>query len=139
MGNPIIDQINKSNFSFNYSSSKPIIALLPGSRKQEIESILPEMISLVNNFIKYQFVIAATNIFSREYYQSFIGDCNIGIVFNQTYGLLKNSHAALVASGTATLEVALLIQYSTVNDVIVELPVFWMIISGLEQTGFFLR
>ena len=50
MGNPILDQIEKSNFSLTYNSSKQIIALLPGSRKQEINAILPIMISLVDNF-----------------------------------------------------------------------------------------
>jgi len=108
MGNPILDQIEKSNFSFNYNSSKQIIALLPGSRKQEIKAILPIMISLVDSFKNYQFVIAATNTFSKNFYNSIIGNKNIDIVFNQTYSLLKQSHAALVTSGTASLEAALL-------------------------------
>ena len=108
LGNPILDQIEKSNFSLTYNSSKQIIALLPGSRKQEINAILPIMISLVDNFKNYQFVIAATNTFSKNFYNSFIGKKNVDIVFNQTYGLLKQSHAALVTSGTASLEAALL-------------------------------
>jgi lipid-A-disaccharide synthase len=88
-------------------SSKPIIALLPGSRKQEIEAILPEMLTVVENYPNYQFIIGATNTFTREYYQSFIKDKNVALVFNETYGLLSNAKAAFVTSGTATLETAL--------------------------------
>ena len=107
VGNPLLDEIGKGNFSFSYSTEKPIIALLPGSRKQEIESILPKMLTVVNAYPNHQFVIAATNTFSKEYYQSFIQEKNVNLVFNETYGLLYNATAALVTSGTATLETAL--------------------------------
>jgi len=107
VGNPLLDEISKGNFGFSYSTEKPIIALLPGSRKQEIEGILPEMLTIVNHYPNHQFVIAATNNFSKQYYQSFIKGNNIKLVFDETYGLLSNATAALVTSGTATLETAL--------------------------------
>ena len=107
VGNPLLDEIAKGNFKLTYQTEKPIIALLPGSRKQEIEFMLPEMLKLVDEYPKYQFVIAATNLFSKEYYQSFIKGKNVGFVFDETYGLLAKATAAVVASGTASLETAL--------------------------------
>jgi lipid-A-disaccharide synthase len=107
VGNPLLDEIGKGNFSFSCSTEKPIIALLPGSRKQEIEGILAEMLKIVNLYPNHQFVIAATNNFSKQYYQSFIKEKNVKLVFDETYGLLSNATAALVTSGTATLETAL--------------------------------
>lgn len=107
VGNPLLDEISKKEYSISFQSSKPIIALLPGSRKQEIEAILPKMLMIIDDFTNYQFVIAATNTFSEDYYQSFIKGKNVGFVFNETYGLLRNARAALVTSGTATLETAL--------------------------------
>ena len=107
VGNPLLDEIGKGNFSFSYSTEKPIIALLPGSRKQEIEGILPEMLRIVSHYPNHHFVIAATNNFSKQYYHSFIKENNIKLVFDETYGLLSNATAALVTSGTATLETAL--------------------------------
>ena len=107
VGNPLLDEIAKENFSFTYQTKKPIIALLPGSRKQEIEKILPKMLSVVEHYSDFQFVIAATSSFSKDYYQSFIKEKNVAIVFNQTYGLLNKAKFALVTSGTATLETAL--------------------------------
>jgi len=107
VGNPLLDEIGKGNFSFSYSTEKPIIALLPGSRKQELESIFPEMLMIVKHYPNHQFVVAATNTFSKQYYQSFIKEKNVALVFDETYGLLSNSTAALVTSGTATLETAL--------------------------------
>ena len=107
VGNPLLDEIEKKNYSFSFKSSKPVIALLPGSRKQELETILPKMLEVVESFPNYQFVIGATNTFSKEYYQSFIKERNVALVFNETYGLLSHAEAALVTSGTATLETAL--------------------------------
>lgn len=107
VGNPLLDEIAKGNFKLTYQAEKPIIALLPGSRKQEIERILPQMLTVVNDFPTNQFVIAATNSFSKAYYQSFIKEKNVVLVFDETYGLLSNATAALVTSGTATLETAL--------------------------------
>ena len=107
VGNPLLDEINKDNFNISYQSERPIVALLPGSRKQEIDMMLPEMISVIKYFPDYQFVIAATNLFSKAYYESFITTDNVAIVFDETYGLLNNSDYAIVTSGTATLETAL--------------------------------
>ena len=107
VGNPLLDEISKKDYSLSFQSSKPIIALLPGSRKQEIEAVLPKMLMIIDDFPSYQFVIAANNIFSEDYYQSFMKGKNVGFVFNETYGLLKIARAALVTSGTATLETAL--------------------------------
>ena len=107
VGNPLLDEISKGNFKFTYQTQKPIIALLPGSRKQEIEFMLPEMLKVVDEYPSYQFVVAATNTFNKEYYQSFIKGKNVGFVFDETYGLLYNATAAVVTSGTASLETAL--------------------------------
>ena len=90
------------------ASDKPIIALLPGSRQQEIKRILPIMLQVVSLFPNYQFVIAGAAALPFSFYEKFITDKkNVGFVHNQTYDLLENATAALVASGTATLETAL--------------------------------
>lgn len=112
VGNPLLDEISQftPNPQFkntNKITGKPIIALLPGSRNQEIERLLPVMLSVVEQFTTYQFVVAAAPTFNEAYYQQFIKDKKVALVFNQTYDLLHNAHAAIVASGTATLETAL--------------------------------
>ncbi|TAF46159.1 MAG: lipid-A-disaccharide synthase [Sphingobacteriales bacterium] len=112
VGNPLLDAMNNfypnSNFNAdNQLSTKKIIALLPGSRKQEIDYILPVMLSVTSQFTQYQFVIAGAPSFSIDFYLPYVGHKNIPVVFNQTYDLLNNAHAALVTSGTATLETAL--------------------------------
>ena len=87
---------------------KPIIALLAGSRKQEIKDNLPAMLEAVRGYEKdYRIVIAGAPGIEQSYYSLFIGDAPVDIVFNQTYPLLSKAHAALVTSGTATLETAL--------------------------------
>ena len=114
VGHPLIDAINnqtyKSSSLFrteNYLNEKPIIAVLPGSRKQEISKMLPLMLSVCDEFDNYQFVIAGAPSQDFEFYQSFIKSKNVSFVANKTYDLLHNSFAALVTSGTATLETAL--------------------------------
>jgi lipid-A-disaccharide synthase len=114
VGHPLIDAIqNQSKISFidftkeNNLSNKPIIALLPGSRKQEITKMLRIMLSMVPHFPEYQFVIAGAPSLDYDFYQQFITQKNIAFVSNKTYALLQNAHAALVTSGTATLETAL--------------------------------
>jgi len=69
--------------------------------------MLPEMLKVVDEYPNYQFVVAATNTFSKEYYQSFMKGKNVGFVFDETYGLLSNATTAVVTSGTASLETAL--------------------------------
>ena len=118
VGNPILDAIDEfrandsqteSDFrKSNGLTDKPIIGLLAGSRKQEVDFMLPVMIEVSRQFPEYQFVISGAPGLDRDYYTKVIGvDCNIPIVFGQTYNLLKFSRAALVTSGTATLETAL--------------------------------
>ena len=114
VGHPLIDAISnrrlvdEKTFRDEYNlSEKPIIALLPGSRKQEITKMLGVMLSLVNDFKAYQFVIAGAPSQDYSFYQPFIKQDNVAFISNKTYDLLSVSHAALVTSGTATLETAL--------------------------------
>ncbi|BAO76151.1 lipid-A-disaccharide synthase [Winogradskyella sp. PG-2] len=114
VGHPLIDaiadrpQVEEHIFrKEHHLSDKPIIALLPGSRKQEITKMLSVMLSLVNDFKDYQFVIAGAPSQDFSFYQSFIKQDHVSFISNKTYDLLSISAAALVTSGTATLETAL--------------------------------
>jgi lipid-A-disaccharide synthase len=117
-GNPVLDSISAFENSYNEDSrifriknrlnDKPVIALLAGSRKQEISDLLPEMLSVIPHYPGYQFVIAGAPAISPDYYHQFIGNSDVNIVYNQTYALLRHSEAAVVTSGTATLETALI-------------------------------
>ena len=114
VGHPLIDAIADRNptdetlFRQTHKlDQKPIIALLPGSRKQEITKMLSVMISVVKSFPDYQFVIAGAPSQDPKFYSSFIKNKNVSFVENNTYDLLSVAHAAVVASGTATLETAL--------------------------------
>jgi lipid-A-disaccharide synthase len=114
VGHPLIDAIHNhpttDETAFrkeNNLNEKPIIAILPGSRKQEITKMLSVMLRVVNDFTAYQFVIAGAPSQEFSFYKSFITQENIKFVSNKTYDLLRNSTAALVTSGTATLETAL--------------------------------
>jgi lipid-A-disaccharide synthase len=115
-GNPLIDAIEERKLTLcsrdefisrNHLSQKPIIALLPGSRKQEVLRLLPIMTSIAGRFPDYQFVIAGTSALDESFYRKLIADDKSTFVVNQTYELLYHAHAAVVASGTATLETAL--------------------------------
>ncbi len=114
VGHPLLDVIedfvpDPEFISNNKLRNKKIIALLPGSRKQEIAKKLPIMLSIHKQFPEFSFVIAGAPGIEQNYYQSITGsDGDTQIVYNQTYNLLVNSEAALVTSGTATLETALL-------------------------------
>ncbi len=114
VGHPLIDaiadrtQVDEYEFRSEYQlSNKPIIALLPGSRKQEIKNMLSVMLSLVDSYPNYEFVIAGAPSQDFEFYQTFIKASNVKFISNKTYDLLSISTAALVTSGTATLETAL--------------------------------
>ncbi|GGG35893.1 lipid-A-disaccharide synthase [Croceivirga lutea] len=115
VGHPLLDAIavaEKIDFdSFvakhKLSPNKKIIALLPGSRKQEVEKMLGIMLATADNYPKYQFVIAGAPSLDDTFYQKFTSTKDVHFVSNQTYPLLQNAHAALVTSGTATLETAL--------------------------------
>lgn len=117
VGNPTMDEVtayqeaNPKNFqefiTDNNLEDKPIIALLAGSRKQEIKDNLPDMLKAVSAFPNYQIVLAGAPSISPEYYKQYIGQAKVKIVFEQTYRLLQHAEVALVTSGTATLETAL--------------------------------
>lgn len=107
VGHPLLDEITDRDYTLNIKKEKPIIALLPGSRKQEIEKILPELLKVVKHFKEYQFVVAGLSHIEDSVYKNLIGNKDVFLVKNNTYGLLQHSHAAIVASGTATLETAL--------------------------------
>lgn len=116
-GNPLVDAISERSWqeeSFhdfvevNGLSGKPIIALLAGSRAQELKHVLPKMLSMVKYFPEYEFVIAGAPSMKAEDYAPYMKGGGVPIVYGQTYRLLQQSRAALVTSGTATLETALL-------------------------------
>ena len=114
VGHPLIDaidqknEINEQEFRKEFNlDQRPIVALLPGSRKQEIEKMLSVMLSVIQDFPDYQFVIAGAPSQDKEFYEKFITSEQVHFITNRTYDLLSISHAALVTSGTATLETAL--------------------------------
>ena len=112
VGNPLLDAVDafKPDPEFldkNNLTDKKIVALLPGSRKQEISRLLPDMISITEEFPNYQFVIAGAPSFNAGYYQQYLQGKSIPVIFNATYDLLNIAEAAVVASGTANLETAL--------------------------------
>ena len=113
VGNPLFDTIikrktsNKFHSKNSLSKSTPIVALLPGSRKQEIKKILPIFVKVSRLFSSYKFIIAGAPGVDKDWYCSYIQNTNIGLVKNQTYDLLEVAKAALVSSGTATLETAI--------------------------------
>ncbi len=106
VGHPLLDVIDLQT-NAQEAAGKPIVALLPGSRKQEIHRMLPVMLALADHFPSYQFVIAGAPSQEKEFYQQLIGHSDLGLVMNQTYQLLAKASYAIVTSGTATLETAL--------------------------------
>ncbi len=119
VGNPCVDAVDtfqkthsetfETFVADNSLEEKPIIALLAGSRKQEIKDNLPDMLEAAKPFVgEYQLVLAGAPSIDPAYYQQYIGtDVPVRIIFGQTYRLLAHAKAALVTSGTATLETAL--------------------------------
>ena len=118
VGNPTADEVRKfrtqhketfDEFCKRYSlQNKPIIALLAGSRKQEIKDNLPAMIQATADLTAdYQLLLAGAPSIPHEYYRQYIGDAPVTLIDNNTYALLSQAQAALVTSGTATLETAL--------------------------------
>ena len=114
-GHPLLDALadtgSQSTAGFihdNQLADKPLIALLPGSRKQEIVAMLPVMVEAIKAFPAYQAVVAGVNGFPVEYYHQAAGTSDLKVVYEQTYNLLRFSEAALVTSGTATLETGLI-------------------------------
>lgn len=117
VGNPTVDEVTAFNAAHsetfetfiqaNQLEEKSIIALLAGSRKQEIKDNLPDMLKAASAFPDYQLVLAGAPAITPEFYRQYIGDYQVKILFGQTYRLLCQAEAALVTSGTATLETAL--------------------------------
>jgi len=114
VGHPLIDaiadrkQVGEAEFRKEHNlGDKKIIALLPGSRQQEITKMLSVMLSVVDSFKEYQFVIAGAPSQDYSFYKQFIKTDNVCFITNKTYDLLSISFAAVVTSGTATLETAL--------------------------------
>lgn len=117
VGNPTADEVGEFRRKYdetflqfcqrNNLPQKPIIALLAGSRKTEIKDNLPRMMRVMEHFPDYQFVLAGAPAIDDEYYGRFIAGTSLGMVHNDTFALLANAKAALVTSGTATLETAL--------------------------------
>ncbi len=114
VGHPLLDvienrqPISHKNFIEKFGlQDRPIIALLPGSRHQEIEKMLSTMLTLPDHFPNFQFVIAGAPSQERAFYLPYIKKANVHIVMNATYELLEVAYAAVVTSGTATLETAL--------------------------------
>lgn len=117
VGNPTVDEVtaykevHPGDFAEfvaeNRLENKPVIALLAGSRKQEIKDNLPDMLKAASAFLDYQLVLAGAPGISPDYYKDYVGLSKVKIIFGRTYQLLQHADAALVTSGTATLETAL--------------------------------
>ncbi len=113
VGHPLLDEIVKHNFEDkseefklrNSLDNRPIVAVLPGSRKQEVSIKLPIMIEALSSFSSHQIVIAGAPTLNEDFYKQFKGDTQI--IYGETYELLSNADVAVVTSGTATLETAL--------------------------------
>jgi lipid-A-disaccharide synthase len=116
-GNPLVDEIERKKLAFKSQADlrksldiddRPVIALLAGSRKHEIKHILPEMLKVVKYFPEYQFVLAGVRNLPESIYRNIIRSNPVKIVTDKTYEILCLAHAALIKSGTATLETALI-------------------------------
>lgn len=116
VGHPLVDAVNDNSIlqkphpQMDYileTDSRKIISILPGSRKQEISKILPKMAKMANKYPDFQFVVAAVGWQSMEFYQTLCDCSKLKFVVDETYALLSESFAAIVTSGTATLETAL--------------------------------
>ncbi len=113
VGSPVVDAVKAHHVDEQFiakhelPTDKPIIALLPGSRKQELTNMLPIMVEVVQQFPQYHFAVAAIDFFDNSAYGSMATFENVTLVYEDTYNLMAHSQAAIVTSGTATLETAL--------------------------------
>ena len=126
VGNPTADEVRQylADHPAPAPAARPVIALLAGSRKQEIKDNLPAMIEAVRPYMQdYQVVLAGAPSIEADYYAPYIKDTAVEIVYNQTYRLLSQAHAALATSGTATLETAL---FGVPQVVCYETPLPWL-------------
>jgi lipid-A-disaccharide synthase len=115
VGHPLLDAlakeklVTKEEFYKKYNlPDKPIVAILPGSRKQEVERMLNIMLEVIPEFDDYQFVVAGVGTITHRFYQEIIGDLPIKVLINKTHDIVHHATAALVTSGTATLETAMI-------------------------------
>ena len=115
-GNPLVDGVCEFRNEFegiqawkhaHKLDDKPIVALLAGSRRKEIEYLLPEMVRVARNYPGYRFVVAGAPSIDPALYDRYLHGSEVGIVYHETYALLESSIAGLITSGTATLETAL--------------------------------
>ncbi|GIV42299.1 MAG: lipid-A-disaccharide synthase [Vicingaceae bacterium] len=108
VGHPLLDELEKKSIESREGLPAQYIALLPGSRKQEVEHILPVMLSASASFNNFRIIIAASNNIEEDIYRKIAGNKNVSIIYNDTYRILKHARVAWVTSGTATLETALI-------------------------------
>lgn len=115
-GNPLVDEMERKKLDFAGQSDlraslgiddRPVIALLAGSRKHEIKHVLPKMVRIVKYFPEYQFVLACVRNIPESLYRNITGNNPVTLITGKTYEILYLAHAAVVTSGTATLETAL--------------------------------
>jgi len=116
-GNPLVDEIEnrinsiketEKNNKNDWQGEQPVIALLPGSRRHEIEYILPQMLKVIPLFPQYMFIVTCVRNIPPEFYKKITGNIPVRLTIDETYSVLRSADAALVASGTATLEAALM-------------------------------
>jgi len=113
LGHPLLDAVSNYRLSdlkeeiLWKKEGRPLVALLPGSRVQELTKMLPKMLEVEKQFPNCDFIIAGVLALGDDFYQSFLKDSSIKVVYNKTYPLFDQADAALVSSGTATLETAL--------------------------------
>jgi lipid-A-disaccharide synthase len=114
-GNPVLDAVTRAEqemenreafLAKNQLPDKPIIGLIPGSRKQEIKYNLPVMLQTIHSYPGYQFLITCSPMIDRDYYLKLTGGYEVQLIYGQTYSVMKYAEAALITSGTATLEAA---------------------------------
>jgi lipid-A-disaccharide synthase len=105
VGHPLLDELK--SVDVQPGESNKTIAILPGSRKQEISYLLPEYLKVIDEFPEYEFSIAGLSTIGPDFYKQMIGNARCNLLIDQTYQLLERSTAAIVTSGTATLETAL--------------------------------
>jgi len=113
VGSPVVEAVQSHQINPNFltkhafNPKKEVIAILPGSRKQEVTRILPTLVAVIKQFPNHQFAIAGVNNLPQQLYEPIANLANVTLVFEQTYDVLAHSKAAVVCSGTATLETAL--------------------------------
>jgi len=108
VGHPLLDELEQNKKGDQTKeNSPPTIALLPGSRKQEISYLLPEYLKVIDSFPEYKFVVTGMSNIGPAFYESIVGNARCEVVYDKTYAVLEQSTAAIVTSGTATLETAL--------------------------------